>query len=49
MLLNTTKLCTIRSFALEKNVTVQCVYKWIKQNKVRVHIIDGIKFIQIER
>jgi len=42
-----TKLLTVRNFALMKGVTVQQVYNWIKQEKVKEIRIDGVKFIQI--
>ena len=35
----------ISTYAKQKNVSTTAVYKWIKQGKVKVKIIDGVKFI----
>jgi hypothetical protein len=43
-----TKLRTVRSFALTSGVTVQQVYNWIKDKKVKLIEIDGVKFILID-
>lgn len=42
-----TKLKTVRSYALMRNVTVQQVYNWIKEGKVDQVVIDGVKFIHV--
>lgn len=42
-----TKLKTVRSYALLHGVTVQQVYNWIKDQKVKEVVIDGVKFIQV--
>lgn len=38
---------TVANYAHEKGVTVQTVYKWIEQNKVKSIEVDGVKFINI--
>jgi len=40
-----TKLITVRNFAKKKNLTVQQIYNWIRDEKVKHTSIDGIKFI----
>jgi hypothetical protein len=43
-----TKLKTVRNYALEKGVTAQQVYNWIKDKKVKSEMIDGVIFIITE-
>ena len=42
-----TKLKTVRHFAASKNLTVQQIYNWIKSDKVKCVVIDGVKFIEV--
>ena len=42
-----TKLKTVRHYAIEKGVTTQQVYNWIKDEKCKCVEIDGVKFIQV--
>ena len=44
---DTTKLLTIRNYALKNSVTVQSVYNWAKIGKVQIREIDGVKFVQV--
>ncbi|HEY4756039.1 MAG TPA: hypothetical protein VIH28_08300 [Ignavibacteriaceae bacterium] len=46
--INRTKLKTVRTYALMKGVTVQQVYNWIKDKKVKLVEIDGVKFISLD-
>jgi hypothetical protein len=41
------RLKTVRSFAYDKNLTVQQIYNWIKDGKVECTEIDGVKFIVV--
>lgn len=43
-----TKLITVRNYAVQKRVTTQQVYNWIKQKKIKVEEIDGVKFIYLD-
>lgn len=36
----------ISTFAKERNVSVQAVYKWIERNEIQCIEIDGVKFIK---
>lgn len=40
-----TKLKTISSYARDSNVSVTTVYNWIKDGRVKVREIDGVRFI----
>jgi len=40
-----TKLKTVRTYAGENNVTVQAVYKMIKEKRIKTDQIDGVIFI----
>ena len=42
-----TRLKTIKSYAFMAGLSVQHVYNLVKQGKVKVVEIDGVKFIQI--
>jgi hypothetical protein len=42
-----TKLVTVRSYALRMNITVQSVYNWAKDGKIKLREIDGVKFVQL--
>ena len=39
------KLVTVRTYSLMRNVTAECVRKWIRQKKVQNKIIDGVNFV----
>jgi predicted site-specific integrase-resolvase len=43
MALNNLK--TVNNYAREKSVSTTTIYNWIKEGKVKVVIIDGVKFI----
>lgn len=43
-----TKLKTVRNYAVSKGVTTTQVYNWIKTEKVKKTIIDGVIFIEVE-
>jgi phage antirepressor YoqD-like protein len=43
-----TKLITVRNYAASKKVTTQQVYNWIKQQKVKIEVIDGVTFIYLD-
>lgn len=47
LMIDRRKLKTIRNFAKEKDITVQQIYNWIKDEKVKHTTIDGVKFIII--
>lgn len=38
-------LVTTRTYAMMRNVTTECVRKWIKNGKVKNKIIDGVNFV----
>lgn len=40
-----TKLITVKNYSLRMGITPQQVYNWIKDNKVKTEIIDGVIFI----
>lgn len=40
-----TKLITVRNYAKLKDLTVQQIYNWIRDEKVKHTNIDGVKFI----
>jgi len=42
-----TKLKTIKSYAEMLGVTVQAVYKMVKEKRVTVETIDGVTFIKV--
>ena len=42
-----TRLMTVRNYALTKGVTVQQVYNWINDSKIKEVKIDGVKFIEV--
>lgn len=42
-----TKLKTVRNYAVQKGVTPQQVYNWIKDKKVKAEIIDGVTFVYL--
>lgn len=39
------KLKTVSTYARAHSVSVTAVYKWIKEGKVKMKEIDGVKFI----
>ena len=41
------KLKTVKNYAAMRGITVQAVYKMIKENRVPTDSIDGVNFIQI--
>jgi predicted site-specific integrase-resolvase len=43
--IDVTKLVTIRSYAQKLGVSVQAVYNWEKQGKIKIRTIDGVKFV----
>lgn len=42
-----TKLLTVRSYAVKNNVSVQSVYNWVKEGRIRLREIDGVKFVEV--
>lgn len=42
------KLKKVKNYAALKGVTVQQVYNWIKDKKVKTVEIDGVKFISLD-
>ena len=42
-----TKLVRVNTFAKRQNLTVQQVYNWIKDGKVKSVKIDGMTFIEL--
>ena len=44
---DTTKLLTVRSYALRYGITVQSVYNWAKEKRIKIREIDGVKFFEI--
>ena len=49
MTVNTNDLVRVNTYAKETGVTPQAVYQWIKDDKVNVVEIDGVKFINTLR
>lgn len=41
-------LVTVSTYAKMKDVAVQTVYLWIKTDKVKVTVIDGVQFINLK-
>lgn len=39
------RLMTIRNYAEMKGVTVPAVYLWEKKGKIKIELMDGIKFV----
>lgn len=42
-----TKLKTVHNYAKDKNLTPAAIYKQAKNDKVKIIIIDGMKFVHI--
>lgn len=40
-----TKLLTVKNYSLKMGITPQQVYNWIKSEKVKSEVIDGVIFI----
>jgi predicted site-specific integrase-resolvase len=45
--IDVTKLITVRKYAQNYNVSVQAVYNWGKSGKIKIKVIDGVKFVQL--
>ena len=45
---DTEKLRRISTYAREKGLTAQAIYKWIAQKKLKTANIDGITFIVMD-
>lgn len=43
------KLVKISTYAKSNNVSATSVYNWIKSGDVCVEVIDGVKFINVEK
>jgi predicted site-specific integrase-resolvase len=41
------KLMTIRSYSVKHGVSVQSVYNWVKEGRIKLREIDGVKFIEL--
>lgn len=42
-----TKLKTIKNYAEYKGVSVQAVYKMVRENRVYIEKIDGVTFVKV--
>ena len=49
MSLNTRCLKTIKNFALGEGVTPSYIYKLVKEHKMELVRIDGVRFVDISR
>lgn len=49
MQLNTKWLKTIKNFALGEGVTPSYIYKLVKEGKMSLVLIDGMKFVDTEK
>ena len=45
--METKKLVKISTYAKMKDVSVECVRKWIREGKVKAIKIDGVAFIDV--
>ena len=45
--LDRNKLKTIKTYAESKGITVQAVYKMIKEDRIKTDTIDGVVFILV--
>jgi predicted site-specific integrase-resolvase len=46
--MSNSKLLKVSTYARQNNVSVQTIYDKIKDGKLKVVIIDGVKFIRVE-
>jgi len=49
MTIDSTKLMTIKNYAMREGVTPSYIYKLEKEGKMTCFIIDGIKFVQLNK
>jgi hypothetical protein len=49
MQLNTKWLKTIKNFALGEGVTPSYIYKLVKENKMELVMIDGVRFVDTSK
>lgn len=41
-------LVKVSTYAKENNISVQTVYNWVKEGKLKSVVIDGVKFIEVD-
>lgn len=49
MALRLNKLQTVKNFALEEGVTPSYIYKLVKEFKMELVLIDGVRFVDTEK
>lgn len=49
MQLNSKWLRTVKHFAISKDVTPSYIYKLVKEGKMELIMIDGVKFVDIQK
>ncbi len=48
MKIDISNLMTVRNYAVKEHVTVQYIYKLIKQGRMQSLLIDGVQFVNVK-
>lgn len=47
--INIENLQTVKNYAMANNITTSYIYKLVKEQKMRVLVIDGVQFVQTDK